>query len=133
MRSMLAVLFAMATAIPTESTAADATWFCAIDGSIKKYQVVGKELRNLTDAALLKMLGIERPSSDRYQIVEDTPQGIVAVLSQTKSAAAGDNSAFVWVSVVLINKQTGAMRVLSFSTEGEANGDRPVHGQCEAG
>src|SRR5262249_39946834 len=122
-----AAFLVVVAAMTSKTAMADATWFCAVKGSIAKYQVVGKELKEPRAIALLKGLGLD---AEKYKILEDTPEGIVAVRSQTKRSI--DDRAFVWMSVILINKQTGVMRELSFSTD-EPHMDRSFRGQCEPG
>src|SRR6185437_9191462 len=56
-----------------------------------------------------------------------SPEGIVAVLSRATKGSANEGE--IWASVILINKQTGTMRELSFSTEEPAK-DRSVRGHC---
>jgi hypothetical protein len=128
------IFFAVAAAMTTEpATAADATWFCAMAGSlsapeIRKYRVVGKEMTDLSQAAFMKRWGVDDVGL-KYQVLEDTPHGIVAVLSHVTKP--GDSDSFVWVKVILINKQTGEMRELSLSTE--KPGEDSAHGHCELG
>ena len=124
-----AAMLIVAAAMTTEAAVADATWFCAAEGSITKYRVAGKEMTDLTDAAFMKRWGVDMEPG-KYQVLKDTPQGIVAVRSQ--ATERGDSDVSVSVSVILINKQTGVMRELFFSTE-QLERDRSVRGHCEPG
>ena len=121
-------LLVVAAAMATDTAMADETWFCVVKGSIVKYQVVGKELTNLSAKEYMK--GWPGEWKGGYQVLEDTPQGIVAATH--RATKSHDGSASVWVSIILINKETKMMRELFFSTE-ERDRDSSVRGQCEPG
>jgi hypothetical protein len=131
---MSAAIFLIVTAaMVNKPVMAEVTWFCAVGGSpdmpsITRYRVVGKEMTSVRASeadALLKSYGVHAPET-KYQILEDTPQEIIAV----HRAAAVDENSSGWVTVVLLNKRTGMLREVSFSTE---PGEHSVRGHCVPG
>jgi|SRR5712671_711129 len=129
MKNMRYVLFivAIASIIATGIASADEPWACAMNGSIRRYQVVGNELRDLSSARLLQSFGV-KDGGLTYKILEDTPFGIVA--ATTQASRPGARGVSVWTSIILLNKQTGAFRSMSFSTEAGGR-DESEKGQCE--
>jgi hypothetical protein len=132
----------------TLSMATDATWYCSTS-QLKNFKFVvhGNELTDMMvwQNETLEAVGsagggppgwLEPPK--KYQIVDETNIGLVAVLSES-NMEKGENrpnakpTPTVYVEVIAINKMSGTFRQRSFSTSRKKSEDFDEEGTCQVG